>query len=104
MEHHRSKLRRFLCCHLSLEIVRQNKHGPPFPHRILINVPMHSPEGLREAYICGGLPPLVNEPDPVYERTYGRLSYGQDMKPMLTTSREGCGEKPGLLCQISRGR
>lgn len=30
-----------------------------------------SPEGLREAFICGGLPPLVDNPDPVYARTYG---------------------------------
>ncbi|KAE8373728.1 Alpha/Beta hydrolase protein [Aspergillus bertholletiae] len=31
------------------------------------------PEGLAEAFICGGLPPLVNEPDPVYARTYEKL-------------------------------
>jgi hypothetical protein len=31
-----------------------------------------SPEGLKEAFICGGLPPLVDNPDPVYARTYGR--------------------------------
>ena len=28
-----------------------------------------APQGLREAYITGGLPPLVDDPDPVYERT-----------------------------------
>ncbi|KAL5343622.1 Alpha/Beta hydrolase protein [Aspergillus crustosus] len=31
------------------------------------------PEGLAEAFICGGLPPLVNGPDPVYTRTYEKL-------------------------------
>ncbi|KAE8354665.1 Alpha/Beta hydrolase protein [Aspergillus coremiiformis] len=31
------------------------------------------PEGLAEAFICGGLPPLVNKPDPVYARTYEKL-------------------------------
>ena len=30
-----------------------------------------SPEGLKEVFTCGGLPPLVNRPDPVYMRTYG---------------------------------
>ncbi|KAF3388994.1 Proline iminopeptidase [Penicillium rolfsii] len=31
------------------------------------------PEGLREAFICGGLPPLVDNPDPVYARTYEKV-------------------------------
>ncbi|PYH46544.1 proline iminopeptidase [Aspergillus saccharolyticus JOP 1030-1] len=31
------------------------------------------PEGLSEAFICGGLPPLVNDPDPVYARTYEKV-------------------------------
>ncbi|OOQ85226.1 proline iminopeptidase [Penicillium brasilianum] len=31
------------------------------------------PEGLREAFICGGLPPLVDNPDPVYGRTYEKV-------------------------------
>ncbi|PIG89136.1 proline iminopeptidase [Aspergillus arachidicola] len=31
------------------------------------------PEGLAEAFICGGLPPLVNDPDSVYARTYEKL-------------------------------
>lgn len=31
---------------------------------------LHSPEGLREVFLTGGLPPLVNSPDPVYEKTY----------------------------------
>ncbi|KAJ5225830.1 Proline iminopeptidase [Penicillium chermesinum] len=31
------------------------------------------PEGLREVFLCGGLPPLVNEPDPVYSRTYEKV-------------------------------
>lgn len=30
-----------------------------------------SPEGLREVFTTGGLPPLVNGPEPVYKRTYG---------------------------------
>ena len=36
---------------------------------------MGSPEGLVEAFICGGLPPLVNGPDPVYSRTYGASTH-----------------------------
>ncbi|KAL2856029.1 Alpha/Beta hydrolase protein [Aspergillus pseudoustus] len=31
------------------------------------------PEGLTEAFICGGLPPLVNGPDSVYHRTYEKV-------------------------------
>ncbi|PKY03265.1 prolyl aminopeptidase [Aspergillus campestris IBT 28561] len=31
------------------------------------------PEGLAEAFICGGLPPLVNDPDPVYAKTYEKV-------------------------------
>ncbi|KAL2815783.1 Alpha/Beta hydrolase protein [Aspergillus cavernicola] len=31
------------------------------------------PEGLTEAFICGGLPPLVNGPDTVYSRTYEKV-------------------------------
>ncbi|KAL4979043.1 Alpha/Beta hydrolase protein [Aspergillus desertorum] len=31
------------------------------------------PEGLAEAFICGGLPPLINGPDPVYSRTYEKV-------------------------------
>lgn len=42
----------------------------------MINADIHhvgqsSPEGLKEVFTCGGLPPLVNGPDPVYMRTYG---------------------------------
>ncbi|CAG7931435.1 unnamed protein product [Penicillium olsonii] len=29
------------------------------------------PEGLREAFLTGGLPPLTSGPDPVYKKTYG---------------------------------
>ncbi|KAL2809665.1 Alpha/Beta hydrolase protein [Aspergillus granulosus] len=31
------------------------------------------PEGLTEAFICGGLPPLLNGPDAVYQRTYEKV-------------------------------
>ncbi|KAJ5093848.1 Proline iminopeptidase [Penicillium angulare] len=31
------------------------------------------PEGLREAFLTGGLPPLVDRPDPVYARTYEKV-------------------------------
>ncbi|KAL3471882.1 Alpha/Beta hydrolase protein [Aspergillus californicus] len=31
------------------------------------------PEGLAEAFLCGGLPPLVNGPDSVYARTYEKV-------------------------------
>lgn len=32
------------------------------------------PEGLKEVFITGGLPPLVNQPDEVYRRTAGMPS------------------------------
>lgn len=31
------------------------------------------PEGLREVFMCGGLPPLVDSPDAVYEKLYLQL-------------------------------
>ncbi|KAJ5557463.1 Proline iminopeptidase [Penicillium frequentans] len=31
------------------------------------------PHSLKEAFICAGLPPLVNDPDPVYARTYEKV-------------------------------
>lgn len=31
---------------------------------------LHSPEGLREVFLTGGLPPLINGPDPIYVKTY----------------------------------
>lgn len=34
---------------------------------------VYSPEGLKEVFTTGGIPPLVSNPDPVYERTYGTL-------------------------------
>ena len=37
-----------------------------------------APEGLREAYITGGLPPLEGHPDAIYEGTYGRLRFKND--------------------------
>ncbi|CAG7971438.1 unnamed protein product [Penicillium salamii] len=33
------------------------------------------PEGLREAFLTGGLPPLTSGPDPVYAKTYGKSTY-----------------------------
>ncbi|KKA23673.1 Prolyl aminopeptidase [Rasamsonia emersonii CBS 393.64] len=32
------------------------------------------PEGLREVFTTGGLPPLVNGPEPVYKRTYEKVA------------------------------
>jgi pimeloyl-ACP methyl ester carboxylesterase len=32
-----------------------------------------SPEGLNETFLFGGLPPLTNNPDPVYEKLYKML-------------------------------
>lgn len=53
---------------------------------ILLLLTMKSPDALTEAFLCGGLPPLVEGPDPVYVRTYGMhisavdLSYVADFK------------------------
>lgn len=47
------------------------------------------PEGLQEAYICAGLAPLVNQPDPVYQSLYSKVAernrayygkYGEDVQ------------------------
>lgn len=38
------------------------------------NVPFldtQSPEALTEAFLCGGIPPLVSQPYHVYTRTFG---------------------------------
>ncbi|KAI4187492.1 MAG: hypothetical protein L6R41_002774 [Letrouitia leprolyta] len=40
-------------------------------HEMLIP---QSPEGLQEAYICAGLAPLVNQPDPVYQSLYTKAA------------------------------
>jgi len=50
---------------------------------------MNSPEGLSEAFICGGLPPLVNGPDSVYQRTYGVFTLELCVDIMLKSGREG---------------
>lgn len=51
-----------------------------------------SPEGLREVFTTGGLPPLVDNPQPVYERTYGWL-FLQHLPalPALTQRRQSSG-------------
>lgn len=36
------------------------------------------PEALREAFIFGGLPPMVRGPDPVYERTFKKVTERND--------------------------
>lgn len=51
-----------------------------------------SPEGLKEVFTTGGLPPLVDDPQPVYERTYGKLPL-QQRSPLsaLTLRRQNSG-------------
>ncbi|TGZ78654.1 alpha/beta-hydrolase [Ascodesmis nigricans] len=54
------------------------------------------PEGLREVFTTGGMPPLVDNPDPVYERTYKSVvqrnavyykKYPQDVEGVKTILR-----------------
>ncbi|KAJ5720884.1 Proline iminopeptidase [Penicillium malachiteum] len=47
--------------------------GQSFGGFCAVNYLSKFPEGLREAFITGGLPPLVDEPDPVYARTYEKV-------------------------------
>ena len=43
-----------------------------------------SPEGLKEVFITGGIPPSVKEPTRVYERTYGKSSVFTPISPLQT--------------------
>ncbi len=78
MERDWSELRRVLRSYLSLKIV-SDVHSNLFQTWVLmINADIYhvndsSPDGLKEVFTCGGLPPLVDGPDPVYLRTYGSL-------------------------------
>lgn len=76
MERYRPKLWRLLCCHLPVQIVCRTNidtSAPIFPDLAYSHSTSNSsPGSLKEAFICGGLPPLVNDPDPVYARTYGK--------------------------------
>lgn len=44
----------------------------------LFPLTLKSPDALAEAFLCGGLPPLVNGPDPVYALTYGMRTSAVD--------------------------
>lgn len=76
MEHHWAEFRWLLCCDLSLQIVcALFKIKDLFNSKCLVlmfpSFDTQSPEALTEAFLCGGIPPLVNEPYPVYARTFG---------------------------------
>ena len=48
--------------------------GQSFGGFITITYLSFFPEGLKEAFIFGGLAPLVNQPDAVYERTFKKVT------------------------------
>jgi len=75
MECYRSELWRVLRSDLSFHVVsanlsERNTEGDDlfliFPFSCGV-----SPDGLTEAFLCGGVPPNVNSPEAVYARTYG---------------------------------
>lgn len=72
MERYWTELWWLLCRDLPLEAVsiRPRDNSAMTSDRIAYSD--HSPEGLREVFTTGGLPPLVDEPDPVYKLTYGK--------------------------------
>lgn len=41
------------------------------------------PEGLKEVFLTGGLPPLVDQPDPVYESLVGERPVPQRLRVVL---------------------
>lgn len=85
MEYPGPKLRWLLRCDLLVEIVSSPS---PSDRSILIALPTYSPQSLREAYICGGLAPLVSDPDPVYARTYSK-EFRNQPGTSLTINRKG---------------
>lgn len=56
--------------HLFVEIVSAHTLLSNVTLMLKKNSDLYSPEGLREVFLTGGLPPLVNGPDPLYEKTY----------------------------------
>lgn len=104
MEHHWPELWWFLCRDLSFHVVCL---APSYDSlsRILTSTSTTSPEGLAEAFICGGLPPLVDNPDPVYARTYGKQStLIQLVHGELNPYRKGHRKEQGILRQVPRRR
>ncbi|KAI9877428.1 MAG: hypothetical protein M1830_003913 [Pleopsidium flavum] len=58
--------------------------GQSFGGFCTINYLSRFPEGLQEAFVCGGLAPLVKGPDEVYKRTYSKYTLpNQKNKSML---------------------
>jgi pimeloyl-ACP methyl ester carboxylesterase len=53
--------------------------GQSFGGFCAVNYLSKFPEGLREVFLCGGLPPMVDGPDPVYEQTFS-------MSPLILSS------------------
>jgi pimeloyl-ACP methyl ester carboxylesterase len=56
-----------------LEVERWSVLGQSFGGFCVVNYLSQAPEGLAEAFVTGGLPPLDRHPDDVYRATYSRM-------------------------------
>ncbi|KAF2399878.1 proline iminopeptidase [Trichodelitschia bisporula] len=63
-------IRRALLGHLPAEQAKWSVMGQSFGGFCAVTYLSFAPEGLREVFIFGGLPPLVDGPDEVYRRQY----------------------------------
>ena len=79
------------CLRRSLGIERWSVLGQSFGGMCVVSYLSLAPEGLREAFITGGLPPLGNRIDDVYRATYART---------LTASRQYYERYPGDRARV----
>ncbi|KAJ9221055.1 hypothetical protein DTO271D3_1262 [Paecilomyces variotii] len=66
-------LRKFLTADYPDEQKKWSVIGQSFGGFCAVTYLSKHPEGLREVFTTGGLPPLVDEPDPVYKLTYEKV-------------------------------
>lgn len=79
----RAKLRWLLRDHVFVVLVRLCPEYPPSLYSIAARIVWDSradavvfdgsPEGLKEVFTTGGMPPLVSQPDAIYERTFKKV-------------------------------
>ncbi|OXV09009.1 hypothetical protein Egran_03224 [Elaphomyces granulatus] len=66
-------IRQYLTADYPEDIRKWSILGQSFGGFCAVTYLSKSPEGLKEVFIAGGLPPLVRGPDPVYQRTYFKV-------------------------------
>ncbi len=76
------------------------QEGMPFTNRIRKKRPLK----FRAVFICGGLAPLVNQPDPVYRKLFGRNNKTSIITDLRLKSEisQGRRKKPGILSKVPR--